>query len=41
MTNPALLPQVENQDALLGILYYFKHEQLGSIEFREKIATIL
>ena len=41
MTNPALLQQVYNQDALLEILCYFKRFKMGSLVFREKIAQIL
>lgn len=41
MTNPVLLKQVYNQEAILTILEVFKGLQFGSILFKEKAAKIL
>jgi len=41
MTNPVLLKQVYDQEALLTILHLFKQFGFGGIIFREKVATIL
>ena len=41
MVNPTLLKQVYNQEALLDILIFFRRYRLGTIVFREKIASFL
>ena len=41
MVNPTLLKQVYNQEALLDILIFFRRYRMGTIVFREKIASFL
>lgn len=41
VSNPALLKQPYNQDALLEILVSFKKLGFGNLAFREKVASLL